>query len=280
MWVVIVLIAGLLLQRIRKATPVQNNKTDAIVQQFEREIAESLKGAKSWDIFFDQTDDAADAAVTKILATLNPDETAKLHDRVKELITMGAGGQSPLIDEPLIRTCQTLLQFTIAALSLALIFSQRIASLPLVFSKTIVCVAIFFVGLLLTALAVLTLHALQGRFRFPFLYLRRIGNPWSWFYYGCISPETPRSPLQPGSNRKNQGASFYATDFVKFAGSAVSKSEADALRDDLQHLFLVMSYQGYVHQFSLQISKAFVYGVTGSIAGLGVSLALVWLRIL
>jgi hypothetical protein len=230
--------------------------------------------------FFEQIDETADAAVDEILRTLDAATVKRVHERVKELIKMGAGGQSPLIDEPLIRTCQTLLQFTIAGLSLALVFSQRIAALPMIFSKTVLCLAVFFLGLLFTALIVVTTHAVQGRFRFPFLYLPRIGNPWNWFYYGCVSPDTPRNPLQPGSKRKNRGAAFYSIDFVKFVSSAVSRSDLDTLREDIQHLFLVMSYQGYVHQFSLQVSKAFVYGITGSVVGLIVSVALVWLRIL
>jgi hypothetical protein len=104
---------------------------------------------------------------------------------------------------------------------------------------------------------------LQARFRYPSLYFENIGNAWPFFYYATITP-VARAPIQSASQRF-VAAAAYAKDFASFSERVLKEEPKERLRAELQQYFLLMSYQGYVHQFSLRLASIFIYGFTGAV---------------
>ena len=244
------------------------NPVDAALVALDQEVATIMAPAtKSWKDVCDAIDIAADRAVNQILSTADTDDRLKeIHDRIVQRRSLGAGKASSA-DENLIKTCQYLLGFSLAALTFLLTFGQRIATLPVAVAKILVALGLAFVLVLLASVVILVLHTMQNRYRYPFLYFERIGNPWCWFYYGCISPETPRSPFDWPERLRFKPAKYYAEDFARFAANTVNESKEEALRADLQHYFLLMSFQGYSLQFELRTQNIFVYGVGSALFG-------------
>jgi len=250
-------------------TAAQADPLEAALLQLERDVTEIIKpGKKKWATVCDEIDNAADNVVNQILATVTSDVGRYvLRERVKHLRTLGAG-KGTSADDNLIRTCQILLGFSLAAVTFLLTFSEHIRTLPITIAKLLVAIGLSFGVVLFTSLFVLVVHTIQNRFRYPFLYFEKIGNPWNWFYYGCISPDTPRWPFVWPKRLRFKGAKLYAVDLARFVRNAVKEDKAAALRSDLQHFFLMMSYQGYGLQFELRNQNWFVYGVGAALFGL------------
>ena len=168
------------------------------------------------------------------------------------------------INTEVVGVCKQMLAFGAAGLGLSIGFADKLVLLSVGLQKAIVIAGIVYSELVLVSLAVLFFYLLQARFRYPFLSFERIGNTWPWFYYASISPEVPRLPLQ-GPGKRLFAARLYATDLVRFANKAVAETPKDELRVELQQYFLLLAYQGYVHQFSLRLTNIFFCGVCGSI---------------
>jgi hypothetical protein len=128
--------------------------------------------------------------------------------------------------------------------------------LPGGLQKAIVIAGIVYFELVLVSLLVLFFYLLQARFRYPFLSFERISNTWPWFYYASVSPEVPRAPVQTPRERF-LAACLYGKDLVRFANNAVGETEQEELRVEIQQYFLLLAYQGYVHQFSLRLTNIF-----------------------
>jgi hypothetical protein len=231
------------------------------------EARERVRKRSDLKVFYQEVDKQTDDCMVKLLNGVDHAEVIRsIHARVNELREMGAGQQDPHIDEPLVRSCQYLLGFSVASLTFLILFSQRLAGLPTMLAKVLIVAGLAFSMLLVTSLVVLIVHVMQGRFRYPFLFLDRSGNPWNWFYYGSISPETPFGFL--GLRRwRVSGVTAYATDLTRFSARIIQEPPEGALRADIQHLFLLMSYQAHNHQFSVQLANMFVYGVATSLIG-------------
>jgi hypothetical protein len=160
--------------------------------------------------------------------------------------------------------CKQVLAFGAAGLGLSLGFADKVTLLAPGLQKAITIAGIVYLELVLVSMLVLILYLLQARFRYPFLSLERIGNTWPWFYYASIDPKVPRWPL-PTQKSRLRGAILYAKDLVRFGDRVVSEDETEELRVELQQYFLLLSYQGYVSQFSLRLTNTFFYGVAGSV---------------
>jgi len=176
------------------------------------------------------------------------------------------------INAEVVGICKQVLAFGAAGLGLSLGFADKLVLLPVGLQKAIVIAGIVYFELVIVSLLVLFFYLLQARFRYPFLSFERIGNTWPWFYYASVTPEIPRTPLQTPGQRL-LAACLYAKDLVRFANRAVGETEKDELRVEIQQYFLLLAYQGYVHQFSLRLTNLFFCGVVGCIStGLVLSL--------
>ena len=152
---------------------------------------------------------------------------------------------------------------------------------------------LFYVDLIGLSLYTIFGFTWQTRFRYPFLYFRKIGNTVPFFYYQAVSPETPRSMFQT-TDEKIFAADLYAEDLVRFLQHIVPEMKLGGkrnasedrfidsetpqaeenpelrlkrrmVRDELQQYFLLISYQGYVNQYEVKMNNQFLYGLIASV---------------
>lgn len=228
-------------------------------------------------------DDATDKKITDLLSGVaKPDdgagkpESAAAKPTAAEMLTRirARRDKIPLSSsttDRILGICTTLLGFGAAGLGLSVGFLDKLRQLDLLTQKIIVAAGIVYFELVLVSLIVLVLYVSQARFRYPYLYFKKIGNTWPWFYYATVSPEVSRNPFQ-GREARLKAAQLFASDFEAFSQKAIAETKADELRNELQQYYLLIAYQGYAHQFSLRLTNFFLYGLIGSIAA-GVFLA-------
>jgi hypothetical protein len=161
--------------------------------------------------------------------------------------------------------CKQVLAFGAAGLGLSIGFADKVTSLAPALQKAITIAGIVYLEIVLLSLLVLIMYLLYARYRYPFLSFKEIGNTWPWFYYASINPNVPREPIQT-PHRHFRGAVFFAKDLVQFSNKVLSEGKDEELRMELQQYFLLVSYQGYVNQFSLRITNTFFYGLVGALA--------------
>ena len=176
----------------------------------------------------------------------------------RERLSLSSG-----ITSQIVGICQQLLAFGAAGLALTIGFIDKIRQFSIPVQKYLALVGIFYFELVLVSLLVLTLYTLQARFRYPSIYFDKIGNAWPFFYYATITP-VPRFPLQTSRHRFKASAE-YAKDLLKFADDVLKEDPRERLQLELQQYFLLMSYQAYVHQFSLRLARLFMYGFAGAL---------------
>jgi hypothetical protein len=208
-------------------------------------------------------DNQTDVDVANLLSGITDEKRKEMLARIR-----ARRDKLPLssdITNKVISVCGTLLGFGAAGLGLSVGFADKIRQLSPIAQKIVVAAGIVYSELAVVSLMVLVLYMIQARFRYPFLYLKKAGNTWPWFYYATISPDISRSAIQT-NKQLLAAAQHYATDFVAFANKAVSETPADELRNELQQYYLLIAYQGYVQQFSLRLTNLFLYGLIASLA--------------
>lgn len=216
---------------------------------------------KDWKTSFKEIEDQVDRFLKENLGKLNEDKCKELIEIIKDRRNNLA--LSSDIYDQIIKLCQAILAFGAGGLGLSLAFVDKVIKFSPFVQKMVAIAGIFYVELLIVSLLSLTLYMFQARFRYPFLFFTKIGNSFPFFYYSSISPATPRSPFQ--TNKKFvKGSKLYAKDFTQFATKIVDENDKERLRNELQQYFLLISYQGYVNQFSLQLTNLFLYGVIGT----------------
>jgi hypothetical protein len=250
---------------------------DELTNSFGRDYAAALENLE----------DGADRDLDKLLAELSEEELDYLLTTIRArrgLLSIGAAYGNEVV-----ATSKQILAFGGAGIGLAAAFLQRLFEVPPFILKTVAVVALFYGNLILLSLYIIFSFSWQARFRYPFLYFKRIGNTVPFFYYQAISADTPKSMFQSGAV-KYEAAKFYQDDLVKFIryhvdsvrseeevapdsaddGSPVRSSLLRAkrriVRDEIQQYFLVVSYQGYVNQFEIRMNNHFLYGITSATA--------------
>jgi len=121
-------------------------------------------------------------------------------------------------------------------------------------------ILIFYVFISITSITTLIYYLAQSVFRYPFLSFDKIGNAWPYFYYKSINPNTPRIVFQSRKSRKNS-LSYYGEDMLQFTANISKSTYLDWLKQELRQYFLLISYQGYAHQFSLKLTHWFLGGI-------------------
>lgn len=227
-----------------------------------------------WKADLPEIERAANDAVDNLLATLQGKDTAKnaLLEVVKD-----RRGKIPLstgITDQIIGICQSLLAFGAGGLALSLAFIDKASKLSVPVQKYLAIAGIFYVELVIVSVLTLILYMLQARFRFPFLYFSKSGNAWPWFYYASINPDVPRGAVQ-FARKRLKASELYAQDLVKFTQRVLEEDDTRRLRNEIQQYFLLMSYQGYVNQFSLRLANLFMYGFVGAFIAALIMLLLV-----
>jgi hypothetical protein len=203
----------------------------------------------------------AEDFIQEITGQLTDDDAPKVLERVRRRRADLVTGSD--ITSEIVGTCQQILAFGGAGLALSIGFADKLSSLTPAWQKLLVIAGIAYFELVVWSLIVLLLHIIQARFRYPFLYFTKIGNAWPWFYYASVSPDISRAPLQFAPSRV-LAAARYAQDLIRFTDKTCAETLRDELRNEIKQYFLLLSYQGYVNQFSLHLTNLFAYGFLSS----------------
>lgn len=236
---------------------------DATLAQIEKE-AEAQVGRigplSDWTKSFKTIEARVDEFVTQQIDTFSGDvdSISKLIKDRRERLSLSSG-----ITTQIVNICQQVLAFGAAGVALIAGFGDKIRQFSIPVQKSFAIAGIFYLELIFLSLVVLLWYMLQARFRYPSLYFDRIGNAWPFFYYATVT-QVRRRPIQ-GPRARFAASVTYATDFLKFTDTVLSEKPKERLRTELQQYFLLMSYQAYVHQFSLRLANMFIYGFTGAI---------------
>lgn len=219
----------------------------------------------NWSATFTAVEDLADQFVSMRVNQVTPEKAKEWIDIIRarrEKLSLSSG-----ITSQIVGICQQILSFGAAGVALTVGFMDKIKQFSVGVQKIIAIVGIFYFELILLSLLVLIWYMLQARFRYPYLYFDKIGNAWPFFYYASITPVC-RSPIQL-STQRFEAATAYASDLVRFTDRTFAEDPVNRLHVELQQYFLLMSYQAYVHQFSLRLASIFMYGFVGALATAG-----------
>jgi hypothetical protein len=218
-----------------------------------------------WTAHLAEIEDLADQYVEELVAeaatSLKPEEIDKLSERIRvrrQALPLSSSSRVEILG-----ISKQILAFGGAGLAAALATANNIRSASATVQSILALVGILYLELTIVSLVVLIIYMLQARYRYPYLYFEKIGNAWPFFYYASISNDVPRTEI-PAGRHQFSGAYLYARDFVRFAHRNLSETPAQRLRAELQQYFLLMSYQGYSHQFSLRLAAVFYYGFAAS----------------
>jgi hypothetical protein len=251
---------------VAAASPPPPSKQDLAIAEIEK-ACQAKVGAVPWLMPPDYSTLFADIEKTAEAFLVDLTQTSAdpkcLTERIRK--RRSALSLASDINTEVVGICKQVLAFGAAGLGLSLGFADKLVLLPVGLQKAIVIGGIVYFELVLVSLLVLFFYLLQARFRYPFLSFEHIGNTWPWFYYASVTPEVPRAPLQ-SPRKRFLAACLYAKDLVRFASRAVAETDKEELRVEIQQYFLLLAYQGYVHQFSLRLTNIFFCGVVGSIS--------------
>ena len=226
-------------------------------------IDQTASQAAHWKTLLGQIEAEVDGHVAGSLKSLSSGERKDLVDRLKDRrdhLSLSSG-----VTDKILGICQQILAFGAGGVALAVPFLEKARTLPVPLQKAVAVAATFYGQLVLLSLLILVLYMLQARFRYPFLYFQKIGNAWPYFYYASISRDTPRWAFPRFPRHSLRGGVRYAQDYVRFVERSVAETDVDRARNELQQYFLLLAYQGYVHQFSLRLTNWFLYGLVGAI---------------
>jgi hypothetical protein len=238
----------------------------------------------------DKIESETEAAIESLLSILSADQLKKLLETIRErrslVYTNAAYGNE------IVSTSKQILAFGGAGIGLVAAFAHNLADLPSALLKLIGIAALFYLDLIALSLITILQFVWLTRFRYPFLYFRRIGNTTPFFYYQAISPKVPRSTFQT-AEEKYLAAQLYGEDLIKFIrhlipepsdGSAEGDCRSEdrlmrkVVRDELQQYFLLISYQGYVNQYEVRMNNYFLSGLMASIVAVTVVAVCAFLR--
>ena len=260
------------------STPLTDQIVQAAIAQIETIALQnpSWYSLNSWKQYLDQIETVADTCVNGLLTTTLSQAS---DDTKKELIEVVKDRRSKLplstgITDQIVGICQSLLAFGAGGLALSLAFIDKASTLSVPVQKYLAIAGIFYVELVVVSILALILYMIQARFRYPSVYFKKIGNAWPWFYYASISPDVPRGPIQP-SRQRLKATVLYAKDFIQFTRKVLNEGYPERLRNEIQQYFLLMSFQGYVNQFSLRLANFFMYGFTGAFISMLIMFVLV-----
>ena len=242
--------------------PIANlDQTLHAIEDLAAEEGHQVRTFSAWTSHFERIEAITDNYVNTRLGTVNPEEVDDLVDRIKarrEKLSLSTGVTSQIVS-----ICQQILAFGAAGVALTVGFIDKIRQFSIIVQKSLAIIGIFYSELMILSLLVLVWYMLQARFRYPSLYLDKIGNAWPFFYYASITPVC-RAPVQTPQQRF-RAATKYAGDFASFTNRVLSENPTERLRAELQQYFLLMSYQAYNHQFGLRLANLFTYGFVGAL---------------
>ena len=226
-----------------------------------------------------ELEDSTEKEINYSLSTFDAKQLEEFIELVRH--RKGQIDVSPAYGNEVVSISKQILSFGAAGLAFVAAFARDISSLPEEFVLPISFIGLLYFNLVLLSLFIIFLFLYQSRFRYPFLYLKSMGNAIPYFYYRAMSANIPYWFFQTKDN-KMKAIEIYLNDLKKFTKYTVesvgdaqneeSENNLNALKrqakDELQQYFLLISYQGYVNQYEVRINNYFIYGIVGSVASL------------
>lgn len=117
------------------------------------------------------------------------------------------------------------------------------------------------VSLSIVGFIVVSLYALQARFKRPFIENART---WRWFYHYCINPELPVGPLL-NHEKRQKSKQGYLEGLFRYAKNTLSTSSKTRLGQDIEQLFILLTGERLKNEFLKQLQGVFFYGIIASL---------------
>ncbi|GAB3027470.1 hypothetical protein [Spirosoma pulveris] len=187
---------------------------------------------------------------------------------------------SPAYKNEVVAISKQILAFGGAGIALGATFAKEILNLPDAVLKIGGFFIVFYFDLIILSLYTLFVFLWQSRFRYPFLYLSKVGNATPYFYYKANAPGTSYNFFQSAST-KFDAINIYTDGLKKFTEYLISTISISIeqgnqqekkinindkfLADELKQYFLLLTYQGYSNQYEIKITHLFIYGLIGSL---------------
>jgi hypothetical protein len=172
----------------------------------------------------------------------------------------------PEFTPQVVSASQQILSFGAAGLGLLVAFANRLEEMSPFYLRVVKLTGLFYLDLTVASFLVLILFFFQSRCRYPFLFLKQLGNAVPFFYYETL-PRSRWTHWMPLKSAKGvlEANRQYLEGFAKFTDHSLDESKMGRARNELQQCFLLIAYQGYLDQFEMQLTHLFLYTV---IAGL------------
>lgn len=158
-----------------------------------------------------------------------------------------------------------ILAFGAAGIGLVVAFAPRLTELSDVWLKSLSIVGLVYLNLMVSSLLVLGWFFIQARSRYPFLFLRKLGNTIPLFYYETLDRETRWKPVY-GNHHLLKANEAYVRSLKSFIEYSLGEDLRKRTRNELQQYFLLIVYQGYLDQYELQLVNLFLYTTFSGLA--------------
>lgn len=115
----------------------------------------------------------------------------------------------------------------------------------------------FLCGLLVTSLISFAVLWRQIKFWYPFI---DVAKPWRWFYLYAISREMPFKSIL-NKSEKTLSRRLFLDGLNRYAEKTLKLDHRSELMQDIEQLYLLLAYEGYTVQFSIEVNRILVRGI-------------------
>ena len=115
----------------------------------------------------------------------------------------------------------------------------------------------FLLVLFVWSLYIFITVARQVSFWYPFI---DVANTWRWFYLYCVPSKLPfKTNLK--QHEKAASRQLYLEGLLKYAKRTMELSGRKQLQQNIEQLYLLLTYEGYLDQFAMDINKKLARGI-------------------
>lgn len=191
-----------------------------------------------------------------VLATLK-DRRDKLHIQ-------------PEFTHLIVGICGQILAFGSAGIGFMIAFSNKIPAFTDFWRNVLAVCGLFYLNIMLIALITLVWFFMQSRSRYPFLFLRKLGNAYPYFYLEALQRENRKFSWRPIQSPKNifRTNKMYLEDLKKYFEYSLTETKEEKLKAEIRQMFLLINYQGFLDHYEMQLGHIFLYGLVGSLVSL------------
>ena len=119
----------------------------------------------------------------------------------------------------------------------------------------------FLCGLLVTSFAHFIVVSRQISFYYPFI---DMAKTWRWFYLYTSSKNIPFN-TRLNKNEKSQSRRLYLEGLAKYAQNTTQLDSKSELKQDVEQLYLLLVYEGYIDQFAMSTNDLLRRGIIISV---------------